>query len=306
MKVRAWAKSARFPAQLTILLPLALGAVLADNGWPRRWELFGLTMLFGLCDQLFIVWANDFADRDDDPHNPHPTPFAGGSRVLVDRDLSAAALARAAVTAAIGCVLLSTVQGFIVGAYPLPLLGLTAVLLLWLYSYPPVRLSYRGGGELLQMVGVGLVLPLYGYLGQGGALVAFPWAVLLWVLPLELGCALATTRPDAVADERVGKRTLAAVAGGPSAGFVMVALHGLSLGILGETLFAGRLAYVALPATLNLGAFLTLWARPGTKLMLLHTFLALFVTVSTLSVVIWVLVTEPASLAGATVVPSTP
>ena len=38
------------------------------------------------------------------------------------------------------------------------------------YTLPPLRLNYRGGGELLEMLGVGLALPLYNVYLQAGAM----------------------------------------------------------------------------------------------------------------------------------------
>ena len=56
--------------------------------------------------------------------------------------------------------------------YMIPLV-IFALLLLWLYSFKPVRLSYRGGGEILQALGTALVLPLLGFYAQSGSLAPF-------------------------------------------------------------------------------------------------------------------------------------
>jgi 1,4-dihydroxy-2-naphthoate octaprenyltransferase len=82
-------------------------------------------------------------------------------------------------------------------------------LLVWAYSFAPLRLSYRGGGELLQAAGVGVVLPLVGYYAQAGELLRFPWPLLLPTIALGGAGNIATALPDAPADARSDKRTLA-------------------------------------------------------------------------------------------------
>jgi 1,4-dihydroxy-2-naphthoate octaprenyltransferase len=90
--------------------------------------------------------------------------------------------------------------------------ALAALALLHAYSFPPLRLSYRGGGELLQAFGVGGVLPLTGYYAQSGRL-----DLPLWALAPSLLAALAgnllTALPDVAQDARAAKRTFAVRAG---------------------------------------------------------------------------------------------
>ena len=43
------------------------------------------------------------------------------------------------------------------------LFAAVGLLLLWAYSFAPLRLNYRGGGELLEAAGLGGVMPLIGY-----------------------------------------------------------------------------------------------------------------------------------------------
>jgi 1,4-dihydroxy-2-naphthoate octaprenyltransferase len=77
---------------------------------------------------------------------------------------------------------------------------------MWLYSFGPVRLSYRGGGELLQGIGVGIGLPSLGYYLQAEDLLAPVWilgpATLLGVCSNVL-----TALPDVEDDDLARKRT---------------------------------------------------------------------------------------------------
>ena len=192
--LRTWLQASRLPSQSYIALPLLLGQVVAARMQGRALDLGTLVgvQLFGLLDQLFIVYANDWADQETDRRNRTPTLFSGGSRVLVEGRLPARALGLAALVCAGALLALSVGLAVARGAPLLVPLAVAALALLWAYSYPPLRLSYRGGGELLQMVGVAGVLPLYGYVAQGGALGSFPWALLALLLPTHLGCAIAT------------------------------------------------------------------------------------------------------------------
>jgi hypothetical protein len=78
--------------------------------------------------------------------------------------------------------------------WALPLIFISWALL-WAYSYAPLRLSYRGGEELLQALGVGFLLLFFGYYAQAVTPQHFPWRCLLFVMPLQLGAASSTAPP---------------------------------------------------------------------------------------------------------------
>jgi len=164
---------------------------------------------FGVVDQLFIVFANDAADWRSDAANSTYNRYSGGSRVVSEGKLSPRALKRAAW--GMGIVLLggSALVGLVAERPTLPLLAALAVLLLWAYSYPPLRLSYRGGGEFLQALGVGAVLPVVGFYLQAGSLEQIPWLALVPSLLLGWAGNLTTALPDAPSDRAAGKRTFA-------------------------------------------------------------------------------------------------
>jgi len=203
---KAWAQAARLPSQMYIFWPLLLGQALAmSEGF--SWEVVLVCHFYGLATQLYIVFANDVADMATDRRNFTFTLFSGGSRVLVEGLLSRRQLIRAAVL----CAVLSALAGVFMGLrhhnwLPLPLI-LFGLALLWAYSYPPLRLSYRGGGEFLQMIGVGLVLPMIGFSAHVGTFAGLPWALMPLMLVLSLSCAMATALPDEPSDRADGKRT---------------------------------------------------------------------------------------------------
>jgi 1,4-dihydroxy-2-naphthoate octaprenyltransferase len=208
--LRAWMQAARPLAFVNIALPIALGTALgaSDNG---RLDPGGLwaALWFGSIDQLVIVFANEVADQRADRHNEHPTFLSGGSRVLVDGLVSPRALARAAALAGLALVAFSTWQAFSRGATWMPALAVAALTLLWAYSFPPLRLSYRGHGELLQGLGTGVVLVLVGHQMQGAPIESFHVAALLPTFLLGVASNIVTSLPDHPADRRAQKRTYA-------------------------------------------------------------------------------------------------
>lgn len=287
--IGAWLRASRLASQSYIALPLLLGQVVAARVTGRALDLGTLAwvQLFGLLDQLFIVYANDHADQETDRRNRTATIFSGGSRVLVEGRLSPRALGVAAVTCAAALMVLSTGLAIARGAPLLVLLAATAIFLLWAYSYPPLRLSYRGGGELLQMAGVAGVLPLYGYLAQGGALERFPWELTLFLLPTHLGCAIATALPDEPSDRESEKRTLPARVGGERAAWCVVGLNGLSLllcplglGALGQR----PSALLLVPAAATLVVALARPAPPGSRIIVVRVAAAVTATLTLVGV----------------------
>lgn len=285
----AWLRASRLPAQSYLALPLLLGQTLhVGEGGTLSPAILVLTHLFGVLDQLAIVYANDVADRETDARNTTATIFSGGSRVLVEGVLSPRALGAAAlVTAslALGC---GVALGALFGRWLCVPGAALALLLLWLYSYPPARLSYRGGGELLQMLGVGALLPLFGYHAQSGELRAFPWPLLAVLLPAQLACALATTLPDEPSD-RVSRKRTAAVLAGPGAARAAIALLQLAAIVqlhqrAGRWLRGLPRAWLALPAGTGLAGLGLARARPGSAGMTIGVGLHVLFTLSVVGI----------------------
>ncbi len=296
--LRAWLQASRLPSQAYLFLPLLLGQVLAwrvTGEW--SWLVFLLVHTFGVFDQLYIVYANDVADEDTDRDNATATLYSGGSRVLVEGVLSSAVLLQAAWLMA-GLALASTALiGLLAGHWlPLPL-AMLGIALLWAYSFPPLRLSYRGGGELLQTLGLGGVLPLLAFAAQAGDLVGFPWLLFAVLLPLNLATAIATALPDAPSDARANKRTLVVIHGpGPARRFILVLAGGallLHLLFVHDALAMASLPLwwvLALPGmALMIATALHQRADPGTRMLSLFLFLVILVNVAYVAGLAWLL-----------------
>ena len=212
--MNAWTQAARPLAHVNIVVPLLLGHAAAWHVAGRfsfPWLLGAL--VWGVLDHLFVMFANDFADRDTD--TGARTVLSGGSGVIQEGKLSAARIGAAAKVAAVALL----VYSFAMSAFGrpwVPLFGVAALLLMWLYSFPPVRLSARGGGEWLQALGVGVGLPSLGYYLQTNAPLAPLW-VLAPATLLGLCSNVLTALPDAKDDARANKRTWPVRRGVPAA-----------------------------------------------------------------------------------------
>lgn len=208
--VRAWIRAARPLAQGNLAPGLLFGQALAWH-MARTFEglVLAAVMAFGVLDQLVIMFANDVADAEADRFNAEPTPFSGGSRVLQEGTLSRESLKSAAIVSAVGLLALSIGIAALRGRPGLVVAAVLALLLLHAYSFAPLRLSYRGGGEWLQAIGVGAVLPYVGFAAQAPASLPMPWRFV--AVPVLLGFAgnLATSLPDREADGAAVKRTFA-------------------------------------------------------------------------------------------------
>lgn len=206
--LRAWLRALRPLAHGNIAPPILLGQALALHAG-HEVSALGLLLAhaFGVIDHAFIVLANDLADHETDRDNDTHTLVSGGSRVVPEGLLSLEALRRGAWLAGLSLLGLTTLAAVTLARPLAPLFALGAIALLLAYSHPPLRLSYRGGGELLQGLGVGAVLPLWGFYAQVGSLASFPWIALAPLIALHTIGNVITALPDTPSDARAHKRT---------------------------------------------------------------------------------------------------
>lgn len=207
-----WVRASRAPFLSASLVPVLLGAFAAywRYGSLSAWRL--AVSLAGIaCVHLGANLANDYYDFKTgcDSINPEPTPFSGGSRVIQEGLISSAAIigASAAFSAlgfAIGLYLNSLVPGN--GVIILALAGIGGGLL---YTAVPVKLSYRGLGEIAVFFCFGPLLVSGSYLVQAGRLDAWAFAVSVPAGLLVLAILLVNEVLDVEWDGRAGKNTLA-------------------------------------------------------------------------------------------------
>jgi 1,4-dihydroxy-2-naphthoate polyprenyltransferase len=211
-KAGAWLQALRLQFYPMAWLAYGLGALAAiqpAGAFRPAAFWWGLACLFFI--EAAAVLTNERCDFDTDRRNRNFGPFTGGSRVLVDGKLSPREIAWG-IAAALGLAAISGVGlAAAVGANLAAALALVLLTVLGLgYTAPPLRLSYRGFGELDVAITHSLCAVLCGFVFQGGAWVA----VEPWLLSLPLGLAVLPSItlagvPDHDADRQAGKGTLA-------------------------------------------------------------------------------------------------
>ncbi len=253
-RARAWLRALRPLAQGNLAPFLLVGALEGRRfGLPVAPLGVAVSLLWGAADHAVIVLANDLGDEEADRASRGATLISGGSRVLVEGALGRRDLERA-LRVAVAALLAVTIAG--VGLLPARaavLASSTAAALALLYAYGSgPRLSYRGGGEWLQALGVGAVLPTVGAALQPAHPLPLEAVAYVALVTLGLGGNVATSIPDAEDDRAAGKRSPAARYGVRRAFFLalgldlvamtLVAIARTPLALVALPLFAGAIA----------------------------------------------------------------
>jgi 1,4-dihydroxy-2-naphthoate polyprenyltransferase len=235
---------------LASVASMTLGAAAAAHDGPLAWGWLALTVLGVFGVEVGKNASGELVDFDSGTDlavaEGDRTPFSGGKRVLVDRLLTRAQTT--AVAAAGYAVAVATGLAIVTLRDPRVLwLGLVGVACAFFYHAPPLKLSYRGWGELAVAVCYGPLIASGTYLVQRGSV-----SPALVALSLPLGALIASFLwinefPDFEADRGAGKRTLVVRLGRRAASRVFAFIVGLS--------FAGlaALPLTGIPWTVLLG-----------------------------------------------------
>jgi 1,4-dihydroxy-2-naphthoate polyprenyltransferase len=247
----AWFAATR-PRFLTITVVAVLVGLAgaAHDGVATSWIHACLALVGALLVHAGANVVNDYHDRDTDAGNTERLfPFTGGSRMIQDGVLGAAAMARygyalLGLTALVGAVLASAdrPQLWVVGG-----LGL---LLAVAYSAPPLRLSGRGMGELV-IAAAWLLVVVGTDVVQRGAWSGTPVAAGLPIALLVAAVLQANEFPDRRSDAAARKRTVVVLLGPRRAAWAHLALvcaaylwvaHAVAAGLLPAHALAGLMA----------------------------------------------------------------
>jgi len=206
-KFQRWVFSIKPASWPKLLVPTTLGAALGIGASESVFlPGLGFAFFFTICLGLFIVWMNDWADISVDQIKRRMFPD-GSHKTIPDGYLNARKVFFAGLSAGFLGVILSFWASTQLGR---PLLGWAALGCLGIfvaYSLPPIKLNYRGGGEVLEALGVGIALPSYATYALSGLFWTAESSVLFgWTL-LSLTSALASGISDEESDRKGGKRT---------------------------------------------------------------------------------------------------
>ncbi len=183
--------------------------------------VWGYAILF--TGHLSVSYSNDYFDNEADRFAP-PTLFAGGSGILVKHP-ELRTCAKWIAVSLIGMSLLLAVGFTIVFSFPFYfiLFVLGGNIIGWFYTAPPVRLAYRGAGEITTMITMGLIMPVMGYLVLTEDVDTQFLIIGIPLVLYGLGFILNVEIPDMEADKISGKKNLI-VCKGRSFGFAAITI----------------------------------------------------------------------------------
>lgn len=226
-----WLRAARAPFFTGSLAPVMVGTAAAfwDTG-AVNWLHAALALAALVCLHAGANLANDYYDHltgNDERNVSYASPFTGGSRLIQGGqvqpwEILAASLISLSLGAAIGIYL------FLAAGWPILVLGLIGGATGFFYTAPPLKLGYRGIGEVFIFLDFGLLPVLGAYYVQmrtfsagatvAGACVGLLMTNVLWINQFQ----------DAEADAAVGKRNWVVRLGRRASARVHVGLFALA------------------------------------------------------------------------------
>ena len=200
----------RVPFLTATLVPVLLGAVIARANGHSAWWFTALAFAGAVCIHLGLNVLNDIYDTSSgaDPANVTPTPFSGGSRVILyglvsRRWMRTLAAGLFGVGIAIGVALA------VVRTTEILWLGVAGIFLSVFYTAPPLKLVHHGLGDIAVAIGFGPIMTLGTY-----AVVARTLSLEALYASLPVGIFVmlilyVNQVPDRRGDAASGKRTVA-------------------------------------------------------------------------------------------------
>jgi 1,4-dihydroxy-2-naphthoate octaprenyltransferase len=207
-----WIKAIRFQFYPMTWVAYAVGAFAARNlGYSFSWLIFWLGYLLVFLIELATVYLNEIFDYKTDVINKAYGPFNGGSRVLVNGEISMHHMKKAVklVIVAIPVVLMLLITLSPAAVWPIILLSSILTVLAFSYTVPPFKLSYQSLGEVTVGLTHSLMVILCGFIFQGGIYTdAFPWLISIPLFFSIIPSITLSGIPDYDADKTAGKRSL--------------------------------------------------------------------------------------------------
>ncbi|MEO6351006.1 MAG: prenyltransferase, partial [Candidatus Limnocylindrales bacterium] len=200
-------RATRLPFLSATFIPVLVGIAIAVVHGSFDVLSASLTVVGAAAVHLALNVANDVFDArlGADDRNVNPTQFSGGSRViqygLVSlRRMGAISLTLYGVAIGVGLILLAT--RFSVA---LLVIGVLGILLSLFYTAPPLKLVYRGLGEITTAIGFGPMMLVGAYVVQTlGALRAEPFVASIPIALLVMLILYVNEIPDRPGDASAG------------------------------------------------------------------------------------------------------
>jgi 1,4-dihydroxy-2-naphthoate polyprenyltransferase len=204
-------RATRAPFLSATLVPVFLGLAVAAQ--MRYFDLLTavLTIAAACAVHLGLNVANDVFDTlaGADDANATPTRFSGGSRVIQNALVSVGQMSMLAAA----CYVLAGVIGLALldlrGSTALIAIAAVGLVISLAYTMPPLKLVYRGFGEVATLIGFGPVMLLGAYVVQSRGSLSLAAAIVSLPVGLLVAMILYVNEiPDRAGDARAGKRTL--------------------------------------------------------------------------------------------------
>jgi 1,4-dihydroxy-2-naphthoate octaprenyltransferase len=204
-------RATRLPFLSATIVPVVLGILIAAASGFFEPLSAVLTVIGASFVHLGVNVANDVFDATQgaDDVNVTPTKYSGGSRVI---QYGLVSLPRMAVLSA-ACYVAAAAIGLVLlalrGSPALLVIGVLGFVLSIGYTAPPLKLVYRGIGEVAVAIGFGPLMLVGAYVVQSRG--ELSWEPLAASIPVALLVALilyVNEIPDRRADARAGKGTL--------------------------------------------------------------------------------------------------
>ncbi len=215
-KIKLYIMETRIPFLTVTAVPVAAGSVMAAGGGAGYdWMMFVSVLSGFIFMHLGANVLNDYFDYTggtDNINEEYAAPFTGGSRFIQNGLLKPKEVLAEGIILLVLAVVFSApaVLRFGIPAAGAVLFSLGAGIF---YTAPPLRLSYRGFGELFIFICFGPLPVLSAYYAQAGGISA--GAVVVSVVLGLLAAAIIDVNqfPDYKADSKAGKRNLVVIMG---------------------------------------------------------------------------------------------
>jgi 1,4-dihydroxy-2-naphthoate polyprenyltransferase len=259
-------RATRLPFLSATFIPVGVGiAIAAAQGF---FDLFTVlvTLIGAGATHLALNVANDVFDtrQGADDANVRPTQYSGGSRVIQYGLVSLrgmATISAALYAVAIACGLLLLTVSF---SWSLLVIGILGIVLSIGYTAPPLKLVYRGLGEVTTAIGFGPLMLLGAYVVQSGGPISIEAVAASVPIAILVALILYVNEiPDRESDARAGKRTLPVQLGKAA----VLRLYDIAIVVtFGWVVLSVALGWLPLPALLVLGTVpLALEVRRGLR-----------------------------------------
>ncbi|MCS7142771.1 MAG: prenyltransferase [Aigarchaeota archaeon] len=208
--INTFIRITRLPFLLASVISVLAGASVAFYQGYFDALIFALTMIGIASAHIALNMINDYFDTKlgADVMNVAPTPFSGGSRSLIYGLVTTGRLTLliavfSGITLGIGAYL-----AVLRGVFQISSLVALGFFLIYFYTAPPIKLAYRGLGELAVALGFGPVIVIGSYFVQTQQFALEPVLVSIPVGLLIMLILYVNEIPDSPYDAAAHKRTL--------------------------------------------------------------------------------------------------